>query len=282
MTRDEKMLQLKDGIITGKGASTTDILKTGEEFVALEQGFTKHGHARIRTERGWSTYCAGGLAGHRNFLVIKHKKPTKTGRIKLRVQRLPRRKLLRVVVVMAKELQQMDTLRRNDVYVKVKVNNGEEQRTATIDGSTDHGGGANPVWNEGYGDSLAFEDVLSVDHIAMGVWDEVAAGEATDGLIGVISLNLKEITDPEKERIGAEYTWEQWVAVTDRLPEDDDDEEDADDALVHMMLDDWEQDVVQDLPPTKPLTEKQKRLKEQYKRKYLSTAQAHQAAGSVE
>eukprot|EP01048_Picozoa_sp_COSAG05_P033984 COSAG05_NODE_13944_length_413_cov_0.815287_1_plen_119_part_10 len=83
-------VQITPTLTVGKNPKIKGTFHKGDRVQALEQGFTRDGTARIRTDMGWCDYCVGGLTGVRLFKVLEHQKTQSTGRVHVQVERLAR------------------------------------------------------------------------------------------------------------------------------------------------------------------------------------------------
>ena len=188
-------------------------VKQHQQVTALEQGFTQLGTARLRIDKGWVSFCAkgGSITAERYFVLVKDPDRAKTtGKVKLRVDRTG--SLLRVTIICAKGLKDMDLRGGNDDYVIVRVNGEAEQRTGTLKNA-----GANPIWNNGAGETLEFPDVGPLRRIHVQCYDEDKL--SADDLIGECTLPLDEIVDGEKESVGDTWWWEGWRVVRESTGE---------------------------------------------------------------
>lgn len=98
---------------------------------------------------------------------------------------------LLLTVIEAQSLPKMDLFGKNDVYVSATLKKAEtdsvELRTSTIEG-----GGSDPRWKGGQGETLSFDDVDSNSlPVRVGVYDEDKGG---DDLIGQCYASLDEVT----------------------------------------------------------------------------------------
>ena len=133
----------------------------GEEVVAVGQGFTEQGNARIQLKDGWVSFSDGGLIGKRNFVLLPSDTQEKAGKLKFKVERDGSK--LVATVKQASGLKDMDGMfghvltavhlkdhGKNDVYVTVEVN-GQRRSTSTIVDA-----GAKATWQDG-GEALEFD-----------------------------------------------------------------------------------------------------------------------------
>lgn len=105
--------------------------------------------------------------------------------------------LLLLTVIEAEGLKKMDMFGKNDVYVTASLKKTEtdvvELRTSTIEG-----GGSDPRWKGGQGETLSFDgvDPDSLPVLRVSVFDEDKGG---DDLIGQCYVSLDELTASDEE-----------------------------------------------------------------------------------
>ena len=121
---------------------------------------------------------------------------------------------LAVTIFSGKRLKDMDLVGSNDVYVTVRINDEQQQRTKTLPDA----GGA-PVWNQGRGQTLTFKNVGKISSLVFTAFDEDFGGDATDDTIGLNSLPGHKLQDLNDR--GSSWTWEADLVL--RVPDGDQD-----------------------------------------------------------
>jgi hypothetical protein len=167
------------------------VITVGEIVTAEDQMISKRGVAKIKIDRGWGT--AGGvwckfnhvghsatsvMTGERNFELLHTVKAKVTGKLEVVIRRVERTVV--VTVMSCKGLKDMDHFGKNDVFVKVRINDRDdkEQKSTTLFNS-----GANAIWGMGKGENLVFENTPQLEQVDFSVYDEDDDG--TNELIGL-------------------------------------------------------------------------------------------------
>lgn len=108
---------------------------------------------------------------------------------------------LTATIFEGKRLKDMDLVGSNDVYVTVRINDEQQQRTKTLPNA-----GGVPVWNQGRGQKLTFKNVGKLSSVVFTAYDEDFGGDATDDTIGLNSLPGHKLEDLNGK--GSSWTWE--------------------------------------------------------------------------
>lgn len=104
---------------------------------------------------------------------------------------------LLLTVIEAQSLKKMDLFGKNDVYVTASLKKTEND-TVSLRTSTIAGGGSDPRWKGGQGETLSFNDVdrNKFPVLTVSVFDE---DTGADDLIGQCNVSLDELTTSDEE-----------------------------------------------------------------------------------